>query len=178
MAKHGLTHKWVPTQTGRDLAGMLITVRCVVTHERGHSDFVELYAGPDTSGKKNPIQSVKSAISYLERITLLAITGTAAQGMDDDGRGTGPEAEPRSPGKPETRPPEEQPQPRPGGSAPAQTHGDSFASEKQIGLITGRCKKFNVAAADLCAEFQIPDLADLPRGKVDSALKWIENHRS
>ena len=43
----------------------------------------------DTSGGKNNIQAMGSAVSYLERYTLLAITGLSTKEMDDDGRGAG-----------------------------------------------------------------------------------------
>lgn len=82
MAKHGLRHRWDVQQDG----GM-ITVTCAVTHELGHSESVTMSAPPDASGKKNVIQQVASAITYLQRYTLLAITGMATKGMDDDGRG-------------------------------------------------------------------------------------------
>ena len=80
LAEQGLSHHWTVSQdNGR------VTVRCVLTHKRGHSEYVELSAMPDDSGQKNPIQQVGSTVSYLERYTLLAATGLAAEGHDDDG---------------------------------------------------------------------------------------------
>jgi hypothetical protein len=46
----------------------------------------ELAAAPDASGSKNAIQAIGSTISYLERYTLLALTGLATHDMDDDGQ--------------------------------------------------------------------------------------------
>lgn len=85
MAKHELSHRWTVNQAeGR------ITVTCVVTHKQGHSERVEMTAAPDASGKKNAIQQVASAISYMQRYTLLAILGLATKDVnDDDGRGSG-----------------------------------------------------------------------------------------
>lgn len=85
MAQHGLSHRWdVRQEAGR------IHVRCIVTHERGHSESVELDAAPDDSGKKNKIQQVASAVTYLQRYTLLLATGLATKSQeDDDGRGAG-----------------------------------------------------------------------------------------
>jgi hypothetical protein len=40
---------------------------------------------PDTGPARNPVQSRKSTTSYLERYTLLAVTGLATE--DDDGNG-------------------------------------------------------------------------------------------
>ena len=44
---------------------------------------------PDDSGKKNPLQQIKSTITYLEIATFEAVTGIAASDAgDDDGNGT------------------------------------------------------------------------------------------
>lgn len=85
MAKHGLSHRWTLVQEGTR-----ITVACVVTHSLGHSERVEMSAPPDDSGGKNSIQAIASTKTYLERYTLLAITGMATGGQDDDGRGGAP----------------------------------------------------------------------------------------
>lgn len=83
MARHGLSHHWDVRQEGGR-----IVVTCVVTHHRGHSESVTLDAAPDDSGKKNGIQRVASAVTYLQRYTLLLATGLAAKDqVDDDGRG-------------------------------------------------------------------------------------------
>lgn len=80
LSRHGLSHGWSYGQEGEQ-----IRVTCTLTHVMGHSDSVTLQAGPDKSGAKNPIQSVASTVSYLERYTLFGITGLAADDMDDDG---------------------------------------------------------------------------------------------
>lgn len=79
MAKHQLSHRWDVKQEGER-----ITVDCVITHVLGHSEKVTMEAMPDSSGKKNAIQQVASTVSYLQRYTLLAATGVATKGMDDD----------------------------------------------------------------------------------------------
>lgn len=81
MGKHGLSHRWDVQQEGGQ-----ITVTCMITHELGHSESVSMTAAPDASGKKNAIQQVASAVTYLQRYTLLSATGMATKGMDDDGR--------------------------------------------------------------------------------------------
>ena len=80
LGEYGLSHGWSMEQQDN-----LISVTCTITHEAGHSESTTLAAGPDTSGKKNPIQAVASTVTYLERYTLLAITGMAAHEADDDG---------------------------------------------------------------------------------------------
>lgn len=84
LSKHGLSHRWETSQTdGR------ISVTCIITHEGGHSERTTLTAPPDDSGKKNGIQAIGSSVTYLQRYTLMAATGLAAAGMDDDGNGGG-----------------------------------------------------------------------------------------
>ena len=48
-------------------------------------------SAPDTGPGRNAIQARASAVNYLERYTLLAATGTAAAGQDNDGNGAGKE---------------------------------------------------------------------------------------
>jgi hypothetical protein len=85
MAKYGLSYRWNTQQTEG-----LIKVTCVVSHKQGHSESVSLQASADSSGGKNNIQAIGSTVSYLERYTLLAATGTATEYQDDDGRGSDP----------------------------------------------------------------------------------------
>lgn len=84
LSRHGLSYRWDTIQ-----AEARIKVTCVLSHELGHSEKVSLEGGADLSGGKNNIQAVGSTVSYLERYTLLAITGTATeQQEDDDGQGS------------------------------------------------------------------------------------------
>lgn len=82
LSKHGLSAAWKTEQTEKG-----ITVTCTITHRLGHSESTSLTSGPDTTGSKNAIQAVGSTITYLERYTLLALTGLATHDMDDDGTG-------------------------------------------------------------------------------------------
>lgn len=183
MARYGLSHSWRPIQDGRG-EGQLITVRTVVTHTGGHSESVELYAAPDGSGSKNSIQAIKSTVSYLERIGLLAILGLAAKGQDVDGRSGGddwhdepsrafvgdPEP-PRPRGKPDTRPPQSTDQ------GPASSGPPALVTDKQVGLLVARLQGKGLDRADLCQVYGIPGLEDLPRDRMDEALKWIGQQR-
>jgi hypothetical protein len=63
----------------------MITVTCSVSHELGHAESTSLSHSPDSSGKKNSIQAIGSTITYLQRYTILALTGLATKGQDDDG---------------------------------------------------------------------------------------------
>jgi hypothetical protein len=84
LSRHGLSHRWEVEQ----LDGGAIRVTCVLTHVMGHSERASLQAGADQSGSKNSIQAIGSTVTYLERYTLLAITGLAAKGQDSDGSKT------------------------------------------------------------------------------------------
>jgi len=85
LAVHGLFADWeTKTQENK------ISVTCTITHELGYSKSVTFPpTSSDTSGMKNEIQAIQSAITYQQRHTLLSITGLAAKGVDDDGRGGG-----------------------------------------------------------------------------------------
>ena len=56
----------------------------------GHQECTSLSAFPDESGGKNSIQAIGSTVSYLERYTLLSITGLSTQDQDDDGLSSEP----------------------------------------------------------------------------------------
>jgi hypothetical protein len=81
LAKHGLDASWEIEQ------GEKVTITCVLAHVLGHSERVSMSAPPDTSGQKNPIQQIKSTITYLKVATYEAVTGIATEegNRDDDG---------------------------------------------------------------------------------------------
>lgn len=81
LSKVGLSASWMTKQNG------VILVTCKITHLQGHSEETTLGANADDSGSKNSIQAIGSTITYLERYTLLALTGLATQDTDDDGKG-------------------------------------------------------------------------------------------
>lgn len=83
LAPHGLSHRWNVEQ----LDGGMIKVTCILAHQAGHSESVPMQAGRDESGSKNNIQGLGSTVTYLQRYTLLAITGMAVKGQDNDGGG-------------------------------------------------------------------------------------------
>jgi len=80
----GISHRWVTKQAdGR------IQVTCTLTHKSGHSVETTLDGPPDNSGSKNSLHAIASSVTYLERYTLLAAVGLAAEGTDDDGQAAG-----------------------------------------------------------------------------------------
>ena len=83
LSRYGLSASWTTKQNGQ------VCVTCRITHELGHSEETTLCAASDTSGSKNAIQAIGSTITYLERYTLLALTGLATYDQDDDGQAAG-----------------------------------------------------------------------------------------
>lgn len=81
LSEHGLTADFDQKQENNQL-----TVTCYLTHELGFSKKTSMTAPPDTSGGKNGIQGLGSTNSYLQRYTLLALTGLATHDMDNDGQ--------------------------------------------------------------------------------------------
>ena len=82
LSLHGLNARWELKQ-----ADGMLTVRCVLAHVMGHSEFSELSGPPDESGSKNKLQQIKSTKTYLEIATFEAVTGVASEqgALDDDG---------------------------------------------------------------------------------------------
>lgn len=80
LSKHGLSASWRSTQNGKD-----VTITCRIAHELGHFEETSITAGADDSGAKNSIQAIGSTISYLQRYSLLSLTGLATHDQDTDG---------------------------------------------------------------------------------------------
>jgi ERF superfamily len=85
LSKYGLSADWEIDQSNG------IRVTCVMTHSLGYSKRFPLQVPPDTSGAKNPLQQIKSSLTYAKIATYEAACGIAsAEGnLDDDGNGSG-----------------------------------------------------------------------------------------
>jgi hypothetical protein len=83
LSKFGLSVSWKLTKDERDW----MEVTCTLGHIGGHVETVSMGGAPDTGPGRNAIQARGSVKSYLERYTVLAILGMAAQDADDDGAG-------------------------------------------------------------------------------------------
>lgn len=79
LAKYGLSYRFRTSQNNA------IQVTCILAHRDGHSEETTLSAAADTTGNKNSIQAIGSTLSYLQRYTLCAALGLAAE-EDDDGQ--------------------------------------------------------------------------------------------
>lgn len=97
MSAVGLSFRWYTDNVQNG-----VKVTCRITHRAGHFEETSLVGPLDTSGKKNPIQAIGSAVTYLQRYTLKAAVGIAAA-HDDDAQEVNNRAEPTT-AKP-TKPP-------------------------------------------------------------------------
>lgn len=95
LSRHGLSAAWKVTKDERDW----IEVTCSLKHVKGHAESVSFGGPPDAGGAKNSIQARASTKTYLERYTLLSVTGLAAKDADTDGRSGKAEVEPDPEGK-------------------------------------------------------------------------------
>ena len=141
LTKYGLSASWDIKQ-GND---NLIKVICIITHELGHSESCEMIAPPDDSGKKNKIQQIASTVSYLQRYTLLAVTGLASNESDNDGHN--------------------------GHSGPSKK---TISAEQQTALLVSLQEK-QVEPAIVCAEFNIKDLSELTNAQFKMCLVKLQN---
>lgn len=96
LSKHDLHASWVTSQDNGS-----IKVTCKITHIQGHSEETYLSAPPDTTGSKNAIQAIGSTVTYLQRYTVLALTGLATCDQDDDGAGAANQPSTKKPTKKE-----------------------------------------------------------------------------
>lgn len=84
LTKHGLSYRF-ESDNGPEKP---ITVTCLLEHVDGHSTRTPLSAGADTSGGKNSLQAIASAVTYLQRYTLKLALGLSVSN-DDDGKAAG-----------------------------------------------------------------------------------------
>ena len=91
LSKHGLSADWNISQ-----ANGQITVTCILSHSMGHAEQVEFTVPPDSAGAKNPIQAIKSSITYAKSVTYESVCGMASTdaNYDDDGKEAGVKKEP------------------------------------------------------------------------------------
>lgn len=66
--------------------GEIISVTCIVSHRAGHQESTTMTAQPDATGSKNTIQARGSAVSYLQRYSLIGALGLTTADQDIDGR--------------------------------------------------------------------------------------------
>ena len=80
LADNGLSYRFEQSHESQ------IEVTCIISHVDGHSEKTTMKAMPDTSGSKNAIQAVGSAVQYLMRYTFIGALGITTADIDMDGR--------------------------------------------------------------------------------------------
>lgn len=83
MAENGLSKRWEISEDGDR-----IICTCIISHIDGHQEKTTMSSTKDTSGGKNEIQSRASAISYMQRYTLIGALGLTTASEDNDAAGT------------------------------------------------------------------------------------------
>ncbi len=86
--KNGLSYDWKLEDIVDEKGTPKIKGTCIISHVGGHSEATTMEAYHDASGKKNPIQSRGSTITYIQRYTLIAALGITTADTDNDGRNT------------------------------------------------------------------------------------------
>lgn len=126
LAAQGLSYRFRTESNG------IVKVTCIISHRDGHSEENSLSSQPDTSGSKNAIQAIGSAVTYLQRYSLKAALGLAAS-KDDDGHAVG------------------------NGTANAQV----LISDEQRDELIALADEMGIDKAAYCKHFGIPSLADI-----------------
>ena len=83
MANNGLSKRWEIKEEGDK-----IICTCIISHIDGHTESTSMSSLKDATGGKNEIQSRASAISYLQRYTLIGVLGLTTASEDNDADGT------------------------------------------------------------------------------------------
>lgn len=87
LAQCDLHARWEPDQTDG------IRMTCILRHKMGHEERAMMKVPIDTSGAKNPIQQIKSSMTYARNCTFEMVCGLASSSgpvnLDDDGNGAG-----------------------------------------------------------------------------------------
>jgi hypothetical protein len=78
------SRKWSDSGVESDIAWVYVT--CYLEHKAGHVETLSLEGPPDDLSANTPTQNMQATASYLKRQSLLAITGTATGGEDDENK--------------------------------------------------------------------------------------------
>jgi hypothetical protein len=74
--------RWMNDGVESDVPWVYVT--CYLEHRDGHSETLDLEGPPGDMTANTPVQNMQVTASYLKRQSLLAITGTATGGEDDE----------------------------------------------------------------------------------------------
>lgn len=77
------TKEWPTAENPGNVIGW-VWVKCFLEHRAGHAEVLELDGPQDDQSANTPVQNMQSTASFLKRQSLLAITGTATGGEDNE----------------------------------------------------------------------------------------------
>lgn len=92
LSKHGFSYRhdqkfgpkpWPLPDNPVNVAGW-VWVTCFLEHKDGHNETLDLEGPQGDQSANTPVQNMQLTASYLKRQSLLAITGTATGGEDDE----------------------------------------------------------------------------------------------
>lgn len=136
LSKYGLSYRFRTAQADR------ITVTCIITHRDGHYEETTLSCSADSSGNKNSIQAIGSAVTYLQRYTIKAALGLATA-EDDDGKSSG---------------------------APVDGQPSGAITEEQYEQIRTLMETAGVTPQRFCDRFKVDGVAKLPSSDFQRAI--------
>lgn len=162
LSQVGISYSWRP----KTLENNWLEITCVLTHELGHSESASMSGPPDQSGNKNLLQAMGSTKTYLERYTLLAVTGTAVKGMDDDGQGGAPD--PRVQAAAEQRQAND-----PRNQNQGQQQDPNLVNPNQLNALRQQIQKAGTTEARFCKSAGIQSLDQLAAARFQGAMKHL-----
>lgn len=144
LSEQGLSYHW-----DTKLENQVIYVTCVVTHIQGHTAETTLSSVADKSGGKNGIQAIGSAVTYLQRYTLLAALGLSTEDQDDDGAAAG------------ERGPQNEAQP------------SGVVNDAQVKAIMRALESKGIPVEEFCRRYNIERVTQLGEERFELALNTI-----
>lgn len=141
LSKHGINYRFRTT-----VADKMIIVTCVLSRG-GYREENSLPGPADTSGSKNALQAIGSAVTYLQRYTLKAALGLSASEDDDAVAG-----------------------------ADLRSSDDFFVTPEQIAELERLIKLTGRPVDRFCMKYRIDALSKLPASSYDEAVTFLENH--
>jgi len=85
LSKHGFSFRH-DQRFGVNEGSPWVWVTCFLEHRDGHAETLNLEGPPGDLSANTPVQNMQATASYLKRQSLLAITGTATAGEDDEAK--------------------------------------------------------------------------------------------
>lgn len=152
LSAHGFVLNYAPDA----LADGRLVMTATLEHRSGHSKTGRIVLPAETSGSKNNVQGVGSAISYGKRylaVTMLNLISEASEDADDDGQAAGKLAK--------------------SAARPASTEIQAL-TPKQVKELREKIEACGATEDMFCTRFEIEKLEDLPPAQFGEAKQACE----